>query len=377
VMTDTIRVPGGDSWFNTNNSPSTFILARGGAGGETVMLQTPVTRNGAGGVGTTNGSIGDILYAGGSGGTPTGSAVGGSGGGSAGTSSDGNPGSATSGLGATAVPGGGPGGDSNPSGTTASGRTPLLPPGGGGGGARSASSTATGLTGGAGSVGQVILTYAANATVSFTANPTNGVAPLNVTFTDASTGSPTRWAWNFGDAGTSILQNPAHTYTTAGVYTIQLIVSSNSGSSTNTKVAHINVASAQQSWSSCYGVPADSADADGDGLGNTNEFLTGFSPTSATAYAHIIRVESSGSDMNITYLGANGDTTYAGGPSSRTNVLECAVVPAVGSYTNDFVGIKTNWYSAGNGLGTNITVVDEFGATNRPARYYRVRVLAP
>ena len=34
---------------------------------------------------------------------------------------------------------------------------------------------------------------------SFTGTPTSGVDPLTVTFTDASTGSPTGWAWFFGD----------------------------------------------------------------------------------------------------------------------------------------------------------------------------------
>lgn len=33
----------------------------------------------------------------------------------------------------------------------------------------------------------------------FIADPTSGVAPLTVTFTDTSTGSPTDWAWYFGD----------------------------------------------------------------------------------------------------------------------------------------------------------------------------------
>ncbi len=48
-------------------------------------------------------------------------------------------------------------------------------------------------------------------------------------FTDNSTGPPINWSWNFGDAGTSILQNPTHTYATAGVYTVQLKVNTGSG----------------------------------------------------------------------------------------------------------------------------------------------------
>ena len=116
-------------------------------------------------------------------------------------------------------------------------------------------------------------------TADFTATPTNGVAPLNVAFTDTSANSPTNWAWDFGDTGTSTLQSPSHNYTTAGVYTVQLIASNGGGSSTNTKTAYINVITPLQSWSNYYGVPGDSADTDGDGMSNTNEFLAGFNPT--------------------------------------------------------------------------------------------------
>jgi len=78
-------------------------------------------------------------------------------------------------------------------------------------------------------------------TASFTGSPTNGVQPLNVAFTDTSSGSPTSWAWNFGDTGTSTLQDPSHTYTTAGVYTVSLIAGNAYGSSTNTLTGYINV----------------------------------------------------------------------------------------------------------------------------------------
>jgi PKD repeat protein len=64
---------------------------------------------------------------------------------------------------------------------------------------------------------------------AFTASPTSGNAPLNVAFTDASTGYTTSWKWNFGDGTTSTDQNPAHTYSAAGSYTVTLAASNGNG----------------------------------------------------------------------------------------------------------------------------------------------------
>ncbi|HLP19598.1 MAG TPA: PKD domain-containing protein, partial [Chitinophagales bacterium] len=42
-------------------------------------------------------------------------------------------------------------------------------------------------------------------------------------FTDASTGNPVQWQWNFGDGNTSSVQHPAHVYSSDGNYTAMLI----------------------------------------------------------------------------------------------------------------------------------------------------------
>jgi PKD repeat protein len=215
-------------------------------------------------------------------------------------------------------------------------------------------------------------------TANFSATPTNGVAPLNVAFTDTSTGSPTAWAWDFGDAGTSTLQSPSHNYTTAGVYTVQLIASNAGGSTTNTRPAYINVITPLQSWSDYYGVPGDSGDADGDGMSNTNEFLAGLNPTDGGVYLHIIDIAKSNSDIYIHYIGADGDDSWWPGIASRTNVLEYSPGTANGSYSNNFLSTgQTNILSGGNGTGVLTNMVDYGGATNVPSRYYRVRVLVP
>ncbi|MFW9769954.1 MAG: PKD domain-containing protein, partial [Candidatus Thorarchaeota archaeon] len=75
----------------------------------------------------------------------------------------------------------------------------------------------------------------------FSGTPTSGDAPLLVNFTDLSSGSPTSWSWDFGDGGTSTVQNPSYTYDTAGVYTVSLTVTNAYGSDNETKVDFITV----------------------------------------------------------------------------------------------------------------------------------------
>ncbi len=81
----------------------------------------------------------------------------------------------------------------------------------------------------------------------FSGTPTSGTAPLTVQFTDLSTGNPTSWNWNFGDAGTSTAQNPSHIYNSAGSYTVTLTATNPYGSDGETKTGYINV-SAPGAW---------------------------------------------------------------------------------------------------------------------------------
>jgi YVTN family beta-propeller protein len=76
---------------------------------------------------------------------------------------------------------------------------------------------------------------------SFSASPTSGKAPLKVSFTDQSTGTPTKWGWSFGDGTTSSKQNPVHMYSKAGKYTVKLTVTNAAGTNTVTKTGYIQV----------------------------------------------------------------------------------------------------------------------------------------
>ena len=81
---------------------------------------------------------------------------------------------------------------------------------------------------------------------SFSVKPTSGKAPLQVLFTDKSTGSPVSWKWNFGDGTYSTEKNPEHTYTKSGKYTLSLTVKNSKGSNTATKSSYISVAAPQK-----------------------------------------------------------------------------------------------------------------------------------
>jgi T5SS/PEP-CTERM-associated repeat protein len=199
--------------------------------------------------------------------------------------------------------------------------------------------------------------------------------------------------------GTYTLFTYTGTLTTNGTPGVLTIGSTPNGSLTykidisNTGFVNLDVSSAPSNpfvtWQNHYFTSAEltnaaysgpNADPLGKGISNTNQFLAGFNPTNAAAYLHIVNIAktNNNADVRVTYLGANGDSTYTGGPASRTNVLEFTTGTANGSYTNSFASTgQTNILSGGTGFGVVTNMVDSGGATNKPSRFYRVRVLLP
>jgi surface-anchored protein len=66
---------------------------------------------------------------------------------------------------------------------------------------------------------------------AFRADVTGGIAPLVVTFEDASSGSIDAWQWDFGDGNTSAEPSPTHTFMQPGDYSVVLTVTGPGGSS--------------------------------------------------------------------------------------------------------------------------------------------------
>lgn len=65
------------------------------------------------------------------------------------------------------------------------------------------------------------------------ANFNSSLACVNrpISFNDSSQGNPVSWNWDFGDGGISSSQNPTHTYSSSGSFSVRLIISNAQGCS--------------------------------------------------------------------------------------------------------------------------------------------------
>ncbi|HTS16317.1 MAG TPA: DNA/RNA non-specific endonuclease [Verrucomicrobiae bacterium] len=209
---------------------------------------------------------------------------------------------------------------------------------------------------------------------SFTATPTVGTAPLMVNFTDTSTGTITNWFWDFGDGVqlNSTTGTVSHVYN-AGVYNVTLLVSGPNGSSTNVQPNYITAYTPWQVWQmqyfGCTTCPQAQPNADplGKGISNTNQFLAGLNPTNL---ASVFRIVSVVTDSNKNVL----ITWSAGG--LRTNAVQAVSLTGNGSFTTNYIDITTAPHIILPNTGDVTTnYLDLGGATNIPARYYRIRLV--
>jgi len=118
------------------------------------------------------------------------------------------------------------------------------------------------------------------------------------------------------------------------------------------------------SWKQQYGLdPFDpnlaNEDPDGDGMNNLQEYLAGTDPTNGASFFKITAITRENSDIRVSWL------TGAG----KTNALQATT--AGGYATNSLADI----FTVTNTTGTATNHLDVGGATNRPARFYRVRLV--
>lgn len=184
---------------------------------------------------------------------------------------------------------------------------------------------------------------------NFSAAQTNGCTlPFTANFTTASGSSS--YAWDFGDGGTSTTQNPTHTYTQLGTFTVTLEVSGGScGSDTVTKISYIVVdtvggcpvilpaGGTAPTQTACTGVFYDDGGPNGDYTEDAGYSYITIAPTGATSidfdflsfnieasvgciwdYLRIYDGPSSSSPLLGEWCGSNGPTGIV---SSSTGIV--------------------------------------------------------
>lgn len=80
-----------------------------------------------------------------------------------------------------------------------------------------------------------------------TESPIAGLAPLEVKFTDRSTGKITVWRWSFGDGSAIVYEpNPTHVYTEVGRFNVQLSVEGPGGSDSAVRSIFVTIFSVSE-----------------------------------------------------------------------------------------------------------------------------------
>ena len=137
--------------------------------------------------------------------------------------------------------------------------------------------------------------------------PTNGMAPLSVSFTASPSGGPAGgylYDWDFGDAWGSTEQNPTHPYATAGVYSATLVVSAVAESATDSITVAVSLPDHDgdgiaDTWeddkfggtNNCTG----DGDRDKDTFDDGSEYVAGTNPDDSNSFASVsILLQTSG-----------------------------------------------------------------------------------
>ncbi|MSU59926.1 MAG: PKD domain-containing protein, partial [Pedosphaera sp.] len=191
-------------------------------------------------------------------------------------------------------------------------------------------------SGGAATSAVATLTVNLPPVADFTAAPTNGAAPLAVTFTNLSANA-TDFAWNFGDGNTSTNANPLNTYSNAGTFTVTLTAIGAGGTNVFTRTNYITVTN--------YPPPVADFTADTtNGLAplavtftnlsaNATDFAWDFGDGNTSANANPLNTYSNAGSFTVTLT-----ATGAGGTNALTRTNYITVTnypPPVADFTAD------------------------------------------
>ncbi|MFN8182168.1 MAG: PKD domain-containing protein [Bacteroidia bacterium] len=211
---------------------------------------------------------------------------------------------------------------------------------------------------------------------AFSATTTTGCAPLTVSFTNSTSGSPA-YSWTFGDGGSATTASPSHTYTATGTYTVTLIATQGSCADTLVRTSYITIATTPTASFStsnvCLGDPVSFSNSSlGNGspiTGYTWDFGDGSSPSTSASPMHNY---AGAGTFAVTLTADNGscsdDTTISVTISpapvaaiSASSLSGCA--PLAVNFSNTTTGSPSYSWAFGDG-GTS--------AANSPSHTYTI-----
>jgi len=198
--------------------------------------------------------------------------------------------------------------------------------------------------------------------VDFTADKTQGNAPLSVQFTDTSVMQGVSWAWTANGEAFSTEQNPKKVFDKTGKYTIELTVTDAEGvSNTATKDSYINVISgpvADFSYNPVSPVTGEAVQFIDESLGSPGSWQWSFGDATSSSVqspAHVYYLPGT-YNVTLTVSDKYGDSsisksvTVTGNPISTGLVADFTMAPA-SAYAGDQIqftdkstgGTPTSW----------------------------------
>ncbi|MEN6517880.1 MAG: PKD domain-containing protein [Methanospirillum sp.] len=207
-------------------------------------------------------------------------------------------------------------------------------------------------------------------TAAFTANVTNGTAPLAVAFTDNSTGDAiTARAWDFQNDGVvdSTEQNPTYTYAAVGTYTVNLTVTNAGSSDSEVKTAYVQVSPRlPKTWT---------VGASGCDFTTVMDALNSASVVNGdTIYVYNGTYSFTGllKSINLTGEGADLVTLDLGGPATVRKITGSGTIIEQMRFTNGRLQFPTMAPAASNMIVRNCTFE---GMASTPSPYQAINVV--
>jgi PKD repeat protein len=221
--------------------------------------------------------------------------------------------------------------------------------------------------------------------VNFYAYPKSGVAPLSVTFVEA-TGNVTSWQWSFGDGTGSDVQNPSHTYTRAGTYSVSLTGAGPYGSDSEVKTDYISVGIPNANEFKI--IPSDGGGGDyfGQSVAISGNYAIGgaaYAGENGTGAAYIF--ENRGSSWNeVAKLTASGGGTLdffgrsvsisdgytiVGAPGNLSGTGTAYIFEKSGSSWNQVAKLTASDSYTGDGFGSGVSISGGYAIVGAPGRY--------